>query len=90
MANKVYEFWQENKIDKRFEMDIEDIKTEFLNWLKTKEKSWLEYYVFTLVRVFVTEEEGLNSVMDNDEKYNELKVDLNDTKWEHLNSININ
>jgi hypothetical protein len=77
--------WKDNKITGEFKMTIEEFKEKFFQWLKTKEKSWCEYYGS---RVAVSEFIGkeLNSVAECDMKagvdiYSDLAEVVKDEFW---------
>ena len=84
---KKYKFWKENKLDQEFELTLEEFKTKFFEWMKTKEKSWLSYYCMVLVSTFISDKDGLNSIS---EELDELTESLRNEKWKYLTSIGIN
>lgn len=75
-------FWIDNRLDKEVTHTIDEIKTMFIEWMKSKEKSWLEYYVFKLPECWVLEFATTESI-------NQIAEVLNEFKWEYLNSIGI-
>jgi len=86
-----YNFWKENRLDQKFTLGIEEFKTKFLEWMETKEKSWLEHYCMNLVLIFITDPSGLNSTFENEVGViEEIDTLIKDAKWKYLNSIGIN
>lgn len=86
---KTYKFFKANRLDQEFTLSLEEIKVKFIEWLKTKEKSYLQYYCGALAQPFIMDKDGLDSAM-NREDYEKLGEDLKETKWEYLKSIGIN
>jgi hypothetical protein len=85
-----YTFYKDNKLDQEFTLTLDEIKSRFIDWMKTKEKSWLEYYSLYgyLPIAFIGEPTGLYSTIDNENC--KLLIDsLNSTKWEYLETIGI-
>ena len=88
-----FTFWKNNKSDQEFKLTTKEIALKFENWLKTKEKDWLEYYSYhpSLMQLFIgskEDEKGLQSVSD----YNAdplLWEYLKPIKNEYLKSIGI-
>ena len=84
---KIFKLFKENRLDKEYLLNETEITGKFIDWLETKEEEWLDYYAIDLVRIFISEPSGLNSVTD---EYNEILELLNDdVKWNHLNSLGI-
>lgn len=83
---KKIKFWKENKLDKEYELTIDEIKEKFLDWQKTKKKDWHEYYCVSQSYVQTFVGDYLNSVTEDDIS---LSDSLTDAKWEYLNSIGI-
>ena len=61
---EVFKFWKENRLDQEFELNLEELKAKYKEYLATKEKSWIEYYGHQTVNAFVTDKEGLNSTAE--------------------------
>lgn len=85
---KEYFLYKQNRIDKGYTISFEELSAKFKEWMKTKEKDWLEYYCHNLVPAFVTEKSGLDSSFNSTDS-DKLTDDLKDVKWEYLNSIGI-
>lgn len=85
---KVFKFWKENRNDNEFQMGVKEIETKFVEWMKTKDPDWLDYYCAALVRFFVSEEDGMNSVMKKKD-YNNLDDVLYKTKWNFLEKMKV-
>lgn len=62
----VYKFWKGNVKSAEFTLGIEDLKAKYLDWLKTKEISWITYYEHATVAFFISDQTGLNSVCERD------------------------
>lgn len=90
--NPVFTFWRENKVANEFKLLASEMKPKFLDWLITKEKTWVDYYGSEQVIIaFITDKDGLNSTFDQsqfNEIYKCLRPDfkLHITKDQPLNS----
>lgn len=89
-----YTFWKDNLTDKIFSLTPHQVKDKFLTWMKSKDKSWLEYYGFTpsMMHVFIgdsEEKKGLQSVSD-ERVDNHLWDNLKLVRNEYFKSLNIN
>jgi len=62
-----FTFWRENRKSNEYQMDVEDIKTLYRDWIQTKDIEWIEYYGHTTVQSFITDPLGLNSTFDHNE-----------------------
>ena len=67
-----FKFWKDNKLDQEFTLSAREFKAKYLEWLKTKEKSWLEYYGFNIASMhyFIGDKEsekGLQCVSELEE-----------------------
>lgn len=80
-----FTFYKENKISGKYELPLDEIKTKFVEWMKTKEKDWLEYYISNLENEFVCSPDGLNSVLEKGKSYS-LSDELRKTKIEFFKS----
>lgn len=59
------DFWKENKIAQHFTLTSEEVSDKFRSWLLTKDQSWIDYYNSErIIRFFITDPDGLNSVFD--------------------------
>lgn len=81
----LFHFWKNNRKDQEYTLSLKEFREKYLEWLKTKEKSWLEYYGFNIqsMQFFIGDEEskkGLQSVGD-----------LNDSEkqWELLQDVRV-
>lgn len=83
---KKYKFWKENKLNQEYELTSEELKIKFNEWLKTKDKDWLEYYCNRIVIFFIADKNGLDSVTEYQQKIADI---LLKTKWKYLTSIGI-
>ena len=85
-----YKFWKENKIDQEYELSPDAFCKLFIEWMKTKDKEWLEHYCFQLPTIFIGEPDGLNSVGDI-KTYSDINNlnQISDTKWGYLNKLGI-
>ncbi len=85
-------FWKENSLNQKYQLPLKEIVKKFLEWMKSKEKSWLEHYAFSGIQtivVFVGDKEtGLNSVAEQ-ETYEELYEALEESKDKYLKTIGI-
>jgi hypothetical protein len=85
---RTYNFWKENRQKGLFQLTFLEIKTKFIEWMKTKERSWMDYYYMNLFDVFVMAPDGLNSVMESEDLH-ELRNELNDVKKEFFKSVSL-
>ena len=74
-----FSFYQQNRIANKFELSIEEIKEKYLAYLKSKDIEWVQYYGHETVIAFVTNKDGLDSSMEN-QNYNLLQDALMDTR----------
>ena len=81
-------FWLENKIDKLYQLSIDEIKKKYIEFLKTKDISWIEYYGHNTVFAFVSEESGLNSVTESC-NFETLQNELIETRHEYLKNLSV-
>lgn len=88
-----FTFWKNNRTDEEFKLTTKEIAVKFVEYLKTKEKSWLEHYAYSPVFLsfFIgakEDERGLQSV--SDENADSLLMDyLRPVKNEYLKSIGL-
>lgn len=75
-----FTFFKDNRNDGEFSLTIDEIKEKYLAWLKTKEKSWVEYYGHQTVRAFIADKDGLSSVVGDPADYVDLEDDLMETR----------
>ncbi|MDB0600287.1 hypothetical protein PL373_13360 [Tenacibaculum maritimum] len=78
---QTFKFWKENKLNQEFELSLDEIKNKYREYLKTKEKSWIEYYGHQTVNAFVGDKDGLNSVAES-EDYSLLQDELSEVRNE--------
>jgi hypothetical protein len=58
-------FWRENKTDQLFELEAPALKAEFKKWLLRQSKIFRDSFNSErLIRFFITDKKGLNSVFD--------------------------
>lgn len=79
-AGHKYDFWKENKTDQHFELNSIHLRERFLEFLKKKDIAWINYYRSErLIRFFITDKDGLNSVFEESQfetMYEELKPEI--------------
>jgi hypothetical protein len=85
---KVFTMWKDNRTDQEYTITPDELKVKFAEWMKTKEKGYLEYYHSQLVKIFLGANDGMSSVFNYEDLEEMMKV-LMDTKWDYLNSIGI-
>jgi hypothetical protein len=60
---KTFDFWRENKTTRHFQLTENELLQLFPQWLNTKDIEWINYYNSErVIRSFITEDNGLNSV----------------------------
>jgi len=63
--NPTFKFWYENKVTDERTYSMSDIIQLFHEWLKKKDRDWIEYYgTQQIVTFFIADKDGLNSVCD--------------------------
>ena len=75
-------FFKDNKKNRAYSLSLEELKIKYLDWLKTKDKSWLEYYGYNIQSMYIfigdsEESKGLNSTSvmeDGEEQWKSLRV----------------
>lgn len=66
----------DNKLSNRKEWSDEDIRTEFKEWIDSKDPAWTDYYYMRLVYFFVMERMGVLDNRDEVQKIEDLVRDL--------------
>lgn len=80
-------FFKDNRMDGKFSLSEQQIKEKYIDWLKAKEISWIEYYGHKTVWSFISEKEGLSSVVDDPADYVDLEDLLMDVRHGYLKSL---
>jgi hypothetical protein len=80
--------WKNNRLDGEYSITLDEIKEGFVNWMKTKDKDWLTYYCTQLLRIYLSDKDGLSSTF-NMKDFEPMAEELMKTKWEYLSSIGI-
>jgi hypothetical protein len=83
---KSFKFWIENRTDKQRLLTLEEITLRYTEWLKTKERAWIEYYGHQTVNAFIGDKDGLNAVSENS-TYNELEEPLMEARHKYLEGL---
>ena len=78
-----------NKLTGQYVITYRELRKRFEEWIKGKEKDWLEYYSGRLSEWFIAASDALNSTMKYPKDYNIAYELLQDIKWEHLNRLGI-
>lgn len=82
-----FQFWKDNQLDQYFELSFNELKEKFISWVKTKEKSWCEYYgLYQVYLVFVGDQSGLASVSESEEN-NEFVKMVKEEFWNTVNTL---
>jgi hypothetical protein len=84
-----YVFFKDNRNDQRYVLTIKQIKEKYLDFLKTKEKSWIEYYGHQTVEAFIADKSGLSSVADDLAYYTSLKELLMPLRHEFVKTLSV-
>lgn len=59
----LFTFWKENKVANLFQLDSNELSFKFKAWCATMSIDWLQYYsTDVIVRTFIADHKGLNSV----------------------------
>lgn len=67
LENVIFTFWRENKVVNEFTVTGNEFKNGFKTWLEKQDKVLVEYmHGDALVLKFITDQDGLNSVFDNE------------------------
>jgi hypothetical protein len=87
---KTFDFYKDNRADNKFTLTFGEVKEKFIKFMKTKKKSWLEYYCFNynIQNSFIGTFSGLCSTMEEVPR-KELCEMLNECKWDYLNKLGI-
>lgn len=88
-----YRFWKDNRTDKDFILSESEVQDKFLEWMKSKDRDWLDYYGHnqSMMHLFIGESEngkGLESVSD-DITDNHLWDTLKLTRNKYFKSLSI-
>lgn len=78
--NTTFTFYKDNRNDGQYSLTVEEIKEKYLAWLKTKERSWVEYYGHRTVWAFISDKDGLSSVVGDPAYYADLEDMLMETR----------
>jgi len=70
-----FDLWKENKLDQHYQLTAEEFKTKFIDWVKTRDKEWLDYRGLDQVIVlFISMDHGLDSTFDYEQMGEMSKV----------------
>lgn len=83
---KTYTFWFNNKLDGEFEMSVENMKTNYLRYLKDQDVDWVKHYDEQTVTSFIGDKKGLSSTCNFDD-IGHIQNDLRNTRDEYLKNL---
>ncbi len=62
---RTHRLWKDNRIDKEYQVDCDDLQQQFDAWLGLKGIDYVNYCnTERLIRFFLTDNEGMSSVFD--------------------------
>lgn len=84
---KRFTFWKENKKSQEFTLTSKMLREKFSEYLKIKDRNWIEHYrTERIIRAFITDETGLNSVF-NESEFESIYDTLNELVFHHLKTL---
>ena len=85
----LFTFWRENKVANVFQLESDEVTRRFRTWLATRSQDWLEYYsTDIIVRTFIADHKGLNSV-GKESEINDLLSTLKPAYKSYMSNLKI-